>query len=670
MEEKRLNPDALLEQIKQEEENGRKPEGLPYETKDIQNNKKGRLKIFLGYCAGVGKTYRMLQEGKAASNKGISVAVAIAETHGRKETEALLSGLEIILRKKIEYSGITLDEMDIDNVLSRHPTLVLVDELAHTNAPTSRHVKRYQDVEELLKNGINVFTTLNIQHIESLNDIVQQISGIKVTETLPDSILELADEIELVDLTPEKLLERLKEGKVYIPKKAEQAMSQFFKKGNLLALRELSLKYTAKQVNEDVHSFMEKNAIQGPWLVDSKILVSISASPASERLLRFTRRMANDLDVEWFAVYVESPQKVEKGNKPSLQLTKNINLAEELGAKVVLLNGSSISYEILNFAKSKNVTLIIAGSSKRTRFERIFKGSVIDKLIRESGSIYVLVAGEGEDEKQGYEKDSHSSKREYIPAARDLKAYLFSLLAVSVIVYIGWLLHLNTEPINIGFLLLLPSIASGVLWGIRVGLFTSIIAVCAFDFFFIPPYLTFRIADIRYLPSFVVFVLVSMTISFLVKSIRREIRGSKNRERFVYSLYSFSREIIKAKDLNDILTRAVKNISEAFESSVVIFLPDDAGKLEIKSKNDENILLNEAEQAVAVWVYANGQTAGKGTATLSSTNWYYLPLMIQEKTVGVVGLRVSSDKLLTPDQKQLYESFSSVVALAITKPLN
>jgi len=651
MEEKRPDPDSLIEKIKQDEES------------NAGNKKKGKLKIFLGYCAGVGKTYRMLQEASLKKKNDNDVVIGIVETHNRKETEALLWGLEIIPRKKIEYSGLALEEMDTDAVLNRHPSVVIVDELAHTNIPGSRHNKRFQDVEELINAGIDVFTTLNIQHIESLNDVIQQISGIKVNERVRDRIIESAAEVELVDLTPEKLLDRLKEGKVYIPPKAEQAMHKFFRKGNLLALRELSLKYTAKQVDEDIRSFMKKNAVPSPWAVGSRILVGISASYTTERLLRFTHRMAQDMDVEWFAVYVESPQKIDESKAARIQLEKNIRLAEELGAKVVLLSGANMADEMLNFSKSKNVTLIIVGPSKRTHFERLIKGSVVDELVSKSGGINILITGERKYESPVYARYITSSKRDY-------RTYFLSLVIILTVTAIGWLLRFKIEPINIGMLLLLPSIASGILWGIRVGLFASIVAVCCFDFFFITPYLSFRVSDLRYLPSFMVFILVSAAVSFLAKSIRQETESSRNRERFVYSLYSFSRDIIAAKDLGDILNRAVKHIAEAFESDVIILLPDNSGKLSAKSRSNENVPLSEMELAVATWSYNNGKPAGKGTDTLSSSGIYCLPLKIQDKTIGIIGLKmVNAGRFLTPEQEQLFESFASIAALAIIKSL-
>ena len=388
----RPNPEDILKRIQQEEEENNQP------------HLKGRLKIFLGFCAGVGKTFHMLEETRACVKNGIDAVIGVVETHGRKETEALLEGLTIIPKKKINYNGLPLEEMDLDAIIERKPKLVIVDELAHTNVPGSRHEKRYQDVEELLNSGIDVFTTLNIQHVESLIDIVQQISYVKIHETVPDSILELADEIELVDLTAEKLLERLHEGKVYVPDKAKQAMQKFFRKGNLLALRELALKYTAKRVDEDMLSYKQRYEIKTPWPVGSRLLVGFSASPTSERLLRITHRMAADMGADWYAVYVESPQQVEVSEKTRNQLDKNIRFAEELGAKVTALSGNVIADEIINFAREKNVTLIVAGLSHRSRIEEIFKGSVLNDLTKKSGQINVLIVGNDTSNKPSYEK--------------------------------------------------------------------------------------------------------------------------------------------------------------------------------------------------------------------------------------------------------------------------
>lgn len=647
MTDNRPNPEELLKQIQEDEENQ-------------APKTKGRLKIYLGFCAGVGKTYHMLEEAKVAVNNGVNTLVGIVETHGRKETEALLEGLNVLPRKEIKYNNLTLEEMDIDKILEIKPDLVIVDELAHTNIPGSRHEKRYQDVEELLNAEIDVFSTLNIQHIESLIDIVHQVSNVKINETVPDNILELADEIELIDLTPEKLLERLHEGKVYIPEKAKQAMKNFFKKGNLLALRELSLRYTAKRVDEDVLSYKQRYTITTPWPVGARLLVGFSASPTSERLLRITHRMALDMDAEWYAVYVESTrQEVEISDKARGQLDKNIHLAEELGAKVVSLSGNTIADEIVNFAKENNVTLIVAGLSQRSRVEEIFKGSVLNDLTKRSGQINLLVVGSETQKKSTLERIK-IKKEDYRP-------YLISFLSVAVIVVFGHYVRSWFEPFNIGMLLLLPVVTSSIFWEMRVGLFTALIAVAAFDFFMIPPYYTFAVGDIRYLPSFFVFIAISLIVSILAKGIRWQTETTRHKERFLASLYSFSREIMKAKGHDEILEKATINIADAFQTNVVILIPDENNQLQIAKKQGD-FAFEEKEKAVAAWVYKNGQAAGKNTQTLSSAHWQYLPLKDEEITFGVLGFAPNNqDKFLSAEQQRLLESFANIIAIYLKK---
>lgn len=622
---------------------------------------RGNLKIFLGYCAGVGKTYRMLQEaiGNKISNEDI--VIGLVETHGRKETQELVSKLEVMPRKTIEYAGLTVNEMDLDAILARHPKLVLVDELAHTNIPGSRHAKRYQDVEELLNAGIDVYSTLNIQHVQSVTDIIHDITGIKVEEIIPDRILEIANEIELVDLPIEKLLQRLSEGKVYIPQKAKLAMQKFFKKGNLLALRELSLKYTAKRVDIDLLSYREKEDISTIWPVESKLLVGVSASKSTEKLLLIAHRMASDLEVEWYAVHVESPQQLKLDDKARNQLYRNIRLAEELGAKVVSLSGNFIADEMMSFAKQKNVTLIIVGLSHRSHFEEMFKGSVLSSLVKQSKSINVLVVGDEETKKAATQSQP---KR-----ATNLRQYLYSFIAIAVIAFLGrFFLHDYVTPIDLLMLMLMPVLAVSILWGSFISLFSSLFAIALIDFFFVPPIHSFAITDLRFSKSFLIFVLVALTISFLGRFIRWRAKSARYRERFVSALYSFSREIMEAESLDDILYRAVKNISEAFETDVIILLPDKSGALEFITKNREDLKLNETEKAVAEWSYKNGQHAGRGTNTLSSAKWYYIPLKLHEAVQGVICvMKVDIDKHFTPEQRRLLESFASVVALALTK---
>lgn len=657
--ENRPNPEALLKQIEIEETNSKPTE------KKHNGHRKGRLKIFLGYCAGVGKTYRMLVEANSAKQHGVDVVIAVAESHGRHETEFLLQGLEIIPKKKSTYKDLNLEEMDLDTVLKRHPQLAIVDELAHTNVPGSRHSKRYQDVEELLNEGIDVYTTLNIQHVESIIDVVYQITGVKIYETVPDRILELADEIELVDLAPEKLLERLREGKVYIPEKAQTAMNKFFIRGNLLALRELSLRYTAKRVDEDMLSYKTSHAILTPWPTDSRLLVSISSSPSSENLLRIAHRMALDLNADWYAVHIESPQQIELSESAQNQLNSNIRLAEELGAKVFALSGIVIAHEILSFAKQKNITLIIAGFSRRSKFEEIFKGSILGHLIKNSGKTNILIV-------HGENNEKDSKQKATPPTKTDYKPYLLSGLSIAVTVILGIFLSFWTNsPAISGMLLLIPAIASSIIWNNKVGLFASLLAMVSLDFFFVPPLYTFKITDSKYLPIFIVFIIVSFVVSSLTKLVKWQSESSRRRERFLSSLYSFNREMMMSETYSDMLNRAAKYISEAFESEVVILLPDESENLEIKTETDKNSTLNENEKAAATWVYKNCIPAGKNTRTLSSLPWYFLPLNIKDKTLGVIAVApTDKNNRLSSEQNRLLESFANLVALTLYKSLS
>ncbi|CAL7960574.1 two-component system, OmpR family, sensor histidine kinase KdpD [Gammaproteobacteria bacterium] len=622
--------------------------------------KRGSLKIFLGYCAGVGKTYRMLQDSIVNKRNGIDVVIGIVETHGRADTEALVSEFEIVPRKNVEYSGITISEMDLDMLLVRRPQVVLVDELAHTNIPGSRHAKRYQDVEELLNAGINVYSTLNIQHVQSLVDIVYQITGIKVEEIIPDRILDLAIEVELVDLSPEKLQQRLAEGKVYIPQKAKQAMEKFFKKGNLLALRELSLKYTAKRVDSDLLSYREKEDILSVWPIESKLLVGISSNKITEKLLLLAHRMAIELEAEWYAVHVESLQQVQETEKTRSQLYRNIHLAEELGAKVVSLSGSNIADEIIQFAKRKNVNLIITGLSQRPHLQELIRGSVLNELVKKASPINLLVVGD----------DSRGAPPAAQLVAKKLKTkpFFYGFFSVIIVLLFGWFFQKWISAHNLIMLMLLPTIVSGILWGISVGLVTSVLALGLVDFLFITPTFSFGLFDARYLTDMVLFILIVLGVSWVGRMIRWRAESARHRERFIYALYNFGREILGAESFNDILNRAVRSVVEAFDSDIVILLPGTSGALELTAKSRVDLELNEMEKAVATWVYKNGRHAGKGTNTLSSAKWYYVPLKIRDNVLGVICLmKLEVDKTFSPEQKRLLESFASMVALALSK---
>ena len=643
----RPDPDVLLKMLHHEEQK--------------TEHRRGKLKIFIGAAAGVGKTYQMLEEALALKKEGIDLVIAIVETHGRQETESLLQGQEIVSRLRLEHRQIVLEEMDLDRVLARHPSIALVDELAHSNAPGSRHAKRYQDVEELLDAGISVYTTMNIQHVESLNDIVYQITGVRVRETVPDKIMQMADELEVVDLPPEELLARFSEGKVYIPLQAEQAIHRFFREGNLIGLREMALRYTASKVDEDMRSYMERHGILGPWPAGSRILVCISTSDLSERLVRIGQRMAADLNAEWYAVYVESPQERPSDEEATDRLVRSMRLAEDLGAKVQTLSGRSIAGELISFAQSQNITLLVVGLPRKSLWKRWLRTSVVNEVIRQSGPIHVLVIGNTESKKP--EKAAPIAVE-----AKDWRSYYGSLACVAAVTAFCWTFHAWLGLINTAMILLLPVVYSGITWGRRSGLMASIAAVLALDFFFVPPQLTLAVEDLRYLPMFLVFVIVGVATSFLADLVRWQGEGARQRERFVSSLYSFSRNLMATGGQEELLRYAAVEINDAFQCEVLILLPDNSGQLQEKAQMGGQVIFDERKLGVATWVYQHGQPAGHGTQTLSSATFLYLPLKTKDIPLGVLGVGLGkSDKFLLPEQRRLLEAFTNILALAIAR---
>ncbi|MDD4446913.1 MAG: DUF4118 domain-containing protein [Methanothrix sp.] len=649
-EDRRPDPDQLLKRLTHEER--------------VASSSRGHLKIILGAAAGVGKTYQMLEEAQQLKKSGVDVVVALVETHGRHETEVLLDGLEVIARCRLNRGGLEIEEMDLDGVLVRHPAIALVDELAHANAPDLRHARRYQDVEELLDAGISVYTTLNVQHIESLNDIIFQITGVRVRETLPDRIIELADEIEVVDLTPEDLLQRFKDGKVYVPSQAEQAMQRFFRKGNLLGLREIALRYAARMVDEDMRTYMEGHGILGPWPAGSRLLVCINASTFSERLIRIGQRMAADQDAEWFAVYVESPQDASSTEAARDQLARNLTLARELGAKVQVLSAQNIAEEVIAFSREHNITVIIVGLPRRRLWNRWWRGSVVNEIIKHSGLIHVLVIGSAKaDRAEQAEHDAAS-----LASDMNWRHLSGNLLIVAATVAFCWPLQSWLGLINIAMILLLPVIYSGMTWGRRSGLTTSLLTVAALDFFFVPPSMTLAVDDLRYLPVFVVFVIVGIITSFLADMVRWQGESARQRERFVSALYSFSRNLMAAGNSQELLSCAAREIAQAFECEVMILLPDETGRLNEQAKIGEHLIFDERKLGVATWVLRHGQEAGHGTQTLSSATLFYLPLKTKEVTIGVLGVGLGKEEqFLQPEQKRLLEAFTNVLALALDR---
>ncbi len=639
----RPDPDDLLARIQAEE----------------LQQKRGRLKIFLGYAAGVGKTFAMLEAAHQRSTEGVDVVVGIVETHGRVETEYLLQGLEIIPRQTINYRGVQLFEMDIDAVLSRKPHLVLVDELAHTNAPGSRHIKRYQDVEELLEAGIDIYTTLNIQHLESLNDVVAQITGTKVRETIPDRVIDEVTDIELVDLPPEELLNRLKDGKVYIPEQAERAIQKFFRQGNLTALRELSMRRAAERVDDQMRAYMETQAIPGPWPAGERLIVCISPGALSERLIRTTRRLADELNADWFAIYVETPQQATIAQGQRDRVAQMLQLAEELGAKSVSLPGQSVAETVTDYARRHNVTKIIIGKPRRSRWVELVRGSVANELIELSGPIDVyLVNSEVEPQVKP------------IGGARQQRSNWSRLLGgvalVAAATGLGALIAPTITPTNLVVIYLLSVVIAAIFLGRGPAIMVSILSVAAFDFFFVPPRFQFAVTDTEYLLTFLGLLVVGLVISYLTAQVREQAVAAQRREAQTAALYELGRDLTVTAGLDGVAETVIAHISQTFSRDAAIFLPE-AGVLNVYATS-HGLDIGDNELAVATWAFEHGQLAGRGSDTLPDAPMRCQPLKTTRGVIGVLGVKPSSsNNYLTPDQRRTLDAFANQVALAIER---
>jgi two-component system sensor histidine kinase KdpD len=639
----RPDPDAILARIKAEE----------------KQDTRGQLKIFLGYAAGVGKTYAMLEAAHQRINEGIDVVVGYVDTHGRAETDALVTGLEVIGRAHIIYRNIELTEMDIDAVLKRHPRLALVDELAHTNAPGSRHAKRYQDVLELLEAGIDVYTTLNIQHIESLNDVVAQITGMKVRETIPDRIIDNVNDIELVDLPPDELIKRLADGKVYIPDQAELAMREFFRKGNLTALRELTMRRAAERVDIQMRSYMRTKAIAGPWPASERLLVCISPGALGERLIRTARRLADELNAEWFAIYVETPADARLSQEQRDQIATSLRLAEELGARTVSRPGQSVVETVLEYAHRHNITKIIAGKPVRSRWIEIFRNSVVDHLIRQSRNIDVYVIN-SEAEPKG--RRIMEGWRPHRPLGR----YILGLFLVAAATGLSALIDPFISPTNLIVIFLLAVVVAAVYLGRGPAIVTSVLGVIAFDYFFVPPHLTLAVSNTEYILTFVGLLAVGIVISQLTATIRNQAEAVQRRETETVELYELGRDLTVAADLEAVAQAAIAHVGQTFSREVAIFLPENAHARVFATS--PNLMVSENDLAVADWAFEHGQVAGRGTTTLPEASMRYQPLKTTRGVVGVLGVKpLDPSRHLNREQLRTLDSFANQIGLAIER---
>jgi two-component system sensor histidine kinase KdpD len=639
----RADPDELLKQIQTEDPS------------------RGKLKIFLGYAAGVGKTYTMLEAAHQRQKQGVDVVIGYIETHDREDTEELVHGLEILPQRLVEYREIILKELNTDAVIKRCPELVLIDEFAHTNAPGSRHPKRYLDIKDILDAGINVYTTLNIQHLESMKDVVAQVTGVIVRETVPDGVLDEASEIEVIDLPPDELLSRLKEGKVYVPDQAKRAIEKFFRKGNLSALREMSLRRAAERIDNQMRDYMRTRAIQGPWAASDRLLVCISPSPLSEKLVRTTRRLADELKAEWFVVYVNVTSKPDLNLENKERIARTMQLAEQLGAHTRTLTGRSIPDTVLTYAKKHNITKIVVGKPIRPRWREILSGSIVDQLIYASGDIDIYIINEQPDDKPAKDLDKW---RPHQPFWR----YYLALGLVIIATIIGKLIHSSLEPVNLVMVYLVCTVVAAVFLGRGPALLTSFLGVLAFDFFLVPPFYTFAVEDTQYFITFIGLLLVSIVVSSLTARLHEQAEAAIQREAHTFSLYTLGRDLTSATDLYQVADIVISHISQVFGRDAVIFLPEN-GILKIFATT-KDYSPDMDDMAVATWSFEHDQPAGLGTDTLPAASIRCQPLKTARGQIGVIGIHPKEEgKILSPDQRQTFNAFANQAALAVERAI-
>jgi two-component system sensor histidine kinase KdpD len=643
----RPSPDALLEQAARET--------------------RGRLKVFLGAAPGVGKTYEMLTTAQAKRRDGIDVVVGIVETHGRIETAALLEGLEIIPRRNVEYKGRPLDEMDIDAVLARRPKVVLVDELAHTNAPGSRHPKRYLDVEELLDAGIDVYTTLNIQHLESLNDVVAKITHVRVQETVPDSVIDKADDVEVVDLTPDDLIQRLREGKVYLPHQAEQAVRHYFVPGNLTALRELALRRTAQRVDEQMVDYMRAHAIQGPWSASERVLVCVNEQPGSLAVVRYGRRIADRLRASWAAIHIETSRTQRFSEVERDRVAEALRLAERLGGDAVTVPAADVAGGVVGYAKAQNFTHIVIAKSHRPSWSEWVRRSTTHRLIRQAGDISVHVIAEERIQKTVRDETGDTRPQISEPSPLNLAHYSGSLAMTVAATGISELLQHFFGITNVALVFLTAVLTSAVSYGLWPSLFTCLTSMLAYNFFFLPPIHTLTISSPENVVALFFFAVVALIASNLTARVRDQAVYARQRAKTTEDLYLFSRKLTGAVTLDDLLWATAYQIALMLQVHVVLLLPE-GESVAVRAGYPPEDALDESDIAAAKWTWESGQPAGRGADTLPGAKRLFLPIRTGRGVVGVVGL--DSDRpgpLLSPDQRRLLDALADQAALAIER---
>ena len=650
-ENERRDPDELLANVQREDARARR----------------GRLRVFFGASAGVGKTYSMLEAARAAGNAGADIAVGYVEPHGRIETERLLEGLEQLPFLEVRYRGIIRREFDLDAALRRTPAIVLVDELAHSNIaegePLPRHAKRWQDVEELLDAGISVWTTLNVQHLESLNDVVAGITGVRQQETLPDRIFDEADEVELIDLPPDDLLARLKAGKVYAADRVGVATEGFFRKPNLLALRELALRRTADRVDAAALEFAGHASTSRPWLARDRFLIAVTLNGQAEQLVRIGKRFADALDAEWLVVSVETPQLLKLSEGERNRRIDILRLAESLGAETVTLDGAPAADALIEYARLRNVTRIVIGESNRTGWRAWLRRSTTTELVRRGRGFDISVIAR---------RETHERKHQDLPDSGQTgvnwQRYWAAVLISACCTGAAALMYPYFELTNLVMVYLLGATVAALRLGRGPASFTTIVNVAAFDYCFVSPRFSFQVNDLQYLVTFVVMLVMALIIANLVANVRAQTRVAGARERRTSLLYAMSRELAATRSFNNLAKVAIRHVAETFASRTTVLLPDAQGRLQPLQGVELAESLEEADLSVAQWVFDHGRPAGLGTDTLPAAIAQYLPLMGTNQTLGVLAVQPTQRRrLLLPEQRHLLETFAGQIALAIER---
>ena len=647
----RPNPDRMLAKI----------------TAHEAKSGRGKLKIFFGACPGVGKTYDMLLDAKMQLDEGMDVVAGIVETHGRDATNRLSDFIPQIPVKEIEYRGVILKELDLNAVLKRKPQIVLIDELAHTNAPGSLHPKRFNDVEEILAAGIDVYSSLNVQHLESLNDIVESITGIRVQETIPDEVFDHADDIVLIDINADELLKRLKKGKVYInPQTLANAADNFFKKENIIALRELALRRTAERVDAQMEDYVIREGIRETTGMARKIMVCVGCDVLSAKLVRSAKRISNSLKVPWIAVYVENSRHLRLSEKEKIIIESYFRMAKRNGADTAILYGENAAEEILSYARNNGVDKIIVGKSHKSRFRDIIQGSLAEKIVRKSGNIDVYIITPDLNAKEDHQAGGQKFKMVQIGNYGNV------LLVVIACTIFGKIFNNFFEPIDQIMIYLAGAVLVAAKFGRSSSILFSLLSVSSFNFFFVAPYYTFDVGNSTYWLTFLVMLLTSLFISVQAAKLSAQAFISRKREKNIQKFYDLTKELVSTKEREKIAEISARQITEIFDSTVLIWIIKNRSsqdpELEVIAGNQSDKLFNEKERAVAIWCSKNAQIAGIQTDTMPSAAGLYLPLMVLDKAIGVIGVYPKDpQKKFTIDKKSSLEVFANLISSSLER---